>query len=263
VIARGSAQYIPELRAFDAPIVFSEFGQFALYGLDVETAPSLGADAFTADSPGGANDLSLIESHEADFIPSIGGFPSDASPAGDCAQTLVLTNRLVSAKRTEVAVQAASLADIELEILGHGPEEDQLLRLIQSLDLEQHVRLHGLATREQIKSALDSSDGYILCSLPLIDGTPTAILEAMSRARAVVSYPFDGLRALVDDGREGLYFDGTPRSLADAIGRLISEPGLARRLGLNARTRWAREFSRGALLARYEKIYRDVLANVS
>jgi glycosyltransferase involved in cell wall biosynthesis len=171
----------------------------------------------------------------------------------------VLTNRLVDSKRTDVAVRAAALAGVELDIIGSGPEEDQLRRLIQELGLEERVRLHGLGVRSQIQEALDAAGGFVLCSLPLIDGTPMAVLEAMSRARPVIAFPMEGILALIRDGVEGLHFDGSPESLAAALRRLSTEPGLATALGQAARGRWERDFVPAALARRYDAIYREVL----
>ncbi|HVS85863.1 MAG TPA: glycosyltransferase [Gaiellaceae bacterium] len=260
VVARGSAQYLDRLKTIGAPVVFSEFGQLALYGLDLERADRLMVDACTADSPEGARDLEQLESQRVSFIPCIAGFDSEPTAVGDHAERFALTNRLVASKRTETAVEAAALGRFELDMLGSGPEEQRLLDLVEKLGLSGRVRLHGLATRSEIQAALDAADGLVLCSLPPDEGTPMGVIEAMSRARPVVAYPTEGVQALVRDGVEGLSFDGSPASLAASLNRLVDEPGLARRLGLAARERWERELRPSALIARYEAIYRDVLS---
>ena len=260
VISRASTNYLERLRSFDAPIVFSEVGQLALFQLETTTAPRLQVNAYTADSPDGARVLEDLEARPVAFIPCMGGFGSAVQTPAEFARTFALVNRLVPAKRTEVAIRAASIAGVELEVFGSGPEEGELRRLIGELGLEKQVRLRGLAKRSEIQHALDSADAFVLCSLPLIDGTPVAVLEAMSRARPVVAYPFPGLQALVRDGVEGLYFDGSPTSLAAVLRRLATESGLGAALGRAGRERWEREFAPSVLAAQYEAVYETAIS---
>lgn len=261
VITRPSAQYLDGLRGFAAPIVVSEFGRLALYELDLETAPRLAVDAYTSDSPDSARELETVEQRPVSIIPCMAGFGEPTSEVPDLASRFVLANRLVGYKHTEVAVRAAACGGYELDIYGGGPEEPALRRLIEQLAAQQRLRLHGMAAAATIKTGLDASHAFISCSR--LDGTPMAVLEAMSRGRAVVAYPIAGITTLIRDAVEGLYFDGSPSGLATTLGRLAHERGLAAELGRAARRRWEREFTPGALAIRYEEIYREVLSGAA
>src|SRR5207248_11455694 len=146
-------------------------------------------------------------------------------------------------------------------VYGDGPEEPALRALVAELGAEQLVRMHGRVDGTTLRAGLDDSHAYVSCSR--LDGTPMSVMEAMSRGRAVVAHPIAGIRTLVDDGVEGLYFDGTASALASALGRLAREPGLAAGLGRAARRRWEREFASSALVARYEAVYRAALSPAS
>jgi glycosyltransferase involved in cell wall biosynthesis len=257
VISRRSAQFLPGLRTFGAPIVFSEFGPLALYELDPETAPRLGVDAYTTDSPDSARELEQIEDTRVSVIPCIAGFADAASDPPELALRFVVVNRLVDYKRTDVAVHAVSSRGWELDVYGDGPEAAALRTLVKELDAEQSVRLHGHADAETVRAGLDAAHAFISCSR--LDGTPMSVLEAMSRGRAVVAYQLPGIQTLIEDGAEGLFFDGSPEGLALALGRSAAEPGLAAKLGRAARRRWEREFAPSALVRRYEAVYREVL----
>jgi D-inositol-3-phosphate glycosyltransferase len=60
-------------------------------------------------------------------------------------------------------------------------------------------------------------------------------LEAQACGRPVVATDVGGLRHAVDDTETGLLVNGhDPDRWADALGRVLDEPGLAARLGSNA-----------------------------
>jgi len=258
VLSRPSAEAVPRLRELGAPIVFSEFGELALYGLDGASAEPLAVDGYTTDSPDRVRELARLEGVNVALIPCMAGFGQPPTAIPDRATSFVVVNRLADYKRTEVAMHAVARDDFELHIHGGGPEEGRLRELVAQLGLEQRVRLHGFSPREHVLDGLDSAHAFISCSR--LDGTPMAVLEAMSRGRAIVAYPLDGIRFLVRDGVEGLYFDGTPDGLAAALRRLAGEAGLAARLGRAGRERWERQFAPAILASEYERLYHGVLA---
>jgi glycosyltransferase involved in cell wall biosynthesis len=257
VISRRSAPLLPELRTLRAPIIFSEFGRLELYGLDVDSAPRLDVDAYTTDSPDSAGELEAIEQRSVLVIPCIAGFEDPISDVPDLAERFVVANRLVDYKRTDVAIRAVASGGWELDVYGGGPDEGALLALVAELNAEHLVHMHGLADPATVRVGLDASHAFISCSH--LDGTPMSVLEAMSQGRAIVAYSIPGIKTLVDDGVEGLYFDGSPPGLVSKLSRLAHEPCLAANLGRAARLRWEREFAPSALVARYEEVYRIAL----
>jgi glycosyltransferase involved in cell wall biosynthesis len=73
------------------------------------------------------------------------------------------------------------------------------------------------------------------CLPSLFDSFPLGVLEAMACGAPVVVSDRGGLPALVGDA--GLVVDSAPSSIADALERVLTEPGLAARLGAAARAR--------------------------
>jgi glycosyltransferase involved in cell wall biosynthesis len=64
------------------------------------------------------------------------------------------------------------------------------------------------------------------------------LVEAFCRARGIVGTRAGSIPDLVDDGVNGLLVQpDDPQALADAIVRVLTEPGLAERLGQAARER--------------------------
>ena len=57
--------------------------------------------------------------------------------------------------------------------------------------------------------------------------------EAMASARPVIGYDSDGTTELIDDGHNGLLYDGSTKDLAASMNRFVNNPNLARSFGQN------------------------------
>jgi len=91
-------------------------------------------------------------------------------------------------------------------------------------------------------------------------GITGTIREAMAMGRAVVATDCAGNRELVEDGEAGLLIP--PReveTLADALDRLLGDPGLRERLGASGRQRVVAGFSTRARLDRLEALYASLV----
>jgi glycosyltransferase involved in cell wall biosynthesis len=124
-----------------------------------------------------------------------------------------------------------------LRICGKGRQRRALAALIEELRLGEHVTLAG-AVRD-IEAELEAASIFVLSSR--VEGVPLALLEAMNKGLAVVS--FDGAagpRDLLDDGVDGLLVPARDElALARAICALIESERLRRRLGEAARRKAA------------------------
>lgn len=258
VVARHSGAIVRDLRRLERPIVFTELGQVEHY----ESGPPtrFGADAYTADSLLGCEVLARLERRRVEHIPGTGGFPEPTTPAPERATRIASVSRLSPEKRIDLAVRAVAIVDgVTFDVYGSGPEEDGLRSLVAQLGLEREVRLHGPANRDGVRRALDATHAFVLTSRT--EGTPTAIVEAMSRGRAVVATGVGGVTDVVRHEGEGLLVGDSPAEVAHALVRLRDEPGLAARLGAAARRRWERELAPAVVVDRYEDVYRATLEN--
>jgi len=76
------------------------------------------------------------------------------------------------------------------------------------------------------------------------DGIPTVLVEAMASGVPVVSTPVSGIPELIDPERDGLLVEpNNPNLLADALDRLLGDPGLQNRLSRAARVKVEERFS--------------------
>ena len=102
--------------------------------------------------------------------------------------------------------------------------------------------MHHAVTQELLKEFYER--GTVFCLPCKIvddgdrDGIPNVLAEAMAMEMPVVSTDISGIPEIVENGVNGLLVpQKDPRSLADALERLLGDEVLARRLGSAARHR--------------------------
>lgn len=119
---------------------------------------------------------------------------------------------------------------VRLRILGEGPARAELERLIHELRLDQVVDLIGAVPEECVRDTLEASHVFVLASHSEAIGVAT--MEAMAMSLPVVVTHVGGVAELVRDGVDGLLVPPkNPRAMAEAIQRLLGDPGLSARMG--------------------------------
>ena len=130
-------------------------------------------------------------------------------------------------------------------IVGQGPEEMRLRKMVQALGLENQVVFTGFIPDNQLPAIYTSCDIYVMASreipgrLDLVEGFGISFLEASASGLPVAAGDSGGISDAVQHGRTGLLVDpDNPEDIASAIKRLLTDSNLARRLGDEGR-RWA------------------------
>ena len=124
--------------------------------------------------------------------------------------------------------------EVELRIYGEGPQQPELERLIEGLDLKEMVRLLGPVTHDMMPSTLACLD--VFCATSRYESFGVVAVEAMAMRRPVVVSDAEGLAEVVGDA--GIV---VPRedacATADALARVISDASLRTALGHAGRRR--------------------------
>jgi glycosyltransferase involved in cell wall biosynthesis len=175
-------------------------------------------------------------------------FPSTANPV----PRIISVGRLVAFKGFENLIDACGeLArrglDFNCEIIGDGPLRDDLQAKIDMLKLPPRVKLLGSLSQGAVIEKLRVADIFALASVTDRQGAsdvfPTVIIEAMAAARPVVSTRLAGIPELVSHGETGLLVaPGDTSALAQALEKLIRNPGLRSRYGRAGRARIEQHF---------------------
>lgn len=152
---------------------------------------------------------------------------------------VLLIGRLSRAKRPDVALRVLDAVrgrfeEAELYIVGGGPEQDRVRRLVAELGLSTSV--HLLGRLDDVADVLATADCLLLTSD--WEGCPLAVLEAMAAGVPVVSTSVGGVPELVADGETGLLAPPRDvRALSAAVERVIGDPEFGARLGDAGRAR--------------------------
>lgn len=147
---------------------------------------------------------------------------------------------------------------VQLLLLGTGPQESELRRQAEDLDVSAEVRFLGW--REETRPYYGAMDAF--CHPSLQKGYEQVTVEAMALGKAVVGTPVGIAREMLRDGDNGLV---VPERDAPAIYRALrllqKEPELRRRLGERAAAYVRQQIpSRLEMTERYEAVYEGLLA---
>jgi glycosyltransferase involved in cell wall biosynthesis len=141
----------------------------------------------------------------------------------------VFVGRLHPVKDVDTLLKAAAIVpELELVIVGDGPERTRLEAAAARLGIHSRVRFHGFSSR--VVDVLRAADAFLLSSHG--EGMSNALLEAMACGLpCLVSRSVGGARELLGDGRGMLLGDGEAAAWAEAIQGLVDEPALRAALG--------------------------------
>ena len=116
-------------------------------------------------------------------------------------------------------------------LVGYGPTEIELKKLITELRIETKVLIRPAAA---IRDVLPILDIFVLPSL--WEGQPIAMLEAMAAGRPVVATKVGGIPEIIVDGENGLLAEPKDEvSLAEKISLLIGDKELRDKLSRAAK----------------------------
>jgi glycosyltransferase involved in cell wall biosynthesis len=168
-----------------------------------------------------------VSSHIAERIAAVYGRrapvvhpPVDTStyrPSTRRSGRFLVVSRLRAYKRLDLAVQAANLAGLPLDVIGHGPGLAELRRLAGPT-----VRILGHRPDEEVREALASCTGVVV---PGVQDFGLTLVEAQASGRPPIAYAAGGALDVVADGVTGFLFDRQePAALAAAMRRALREP---------------------------------------
>jgi glycosyltransferase involved in cell wall biosynthesis len=123
--------------------------------------------------------------------------------------------------------------NLELNIIGNGAEEMNLINLIKKLNLEKFVSIFSInANNDKLAYQYATSD--IFCLPTYSEGFPRVIYEAMHFSLPIITTKVGQIPTLIKDGENGIFcIPGSSESLADKLNELIKSKSLRLFLGNN------------------------------
>ena len=183
------------------------------------------------------------------------GPPPGRAPDGAPIRMLTV-GRIAREKNLPLLIDAVgALADhdgldVELDVVGDGPDREEVARYVTDAGLGPRVHLVGPRYGGALVESYDGADIFAMTSL--VDSFGIVLIEAMARGLPVIAPNIVGVRDVVVDGVNGLLVEHTVESVQAAVLRVLFEPGLREHLVAGAlddaaRYQWpaaAREYLR-------------------
>ena len=154
----------------------------------------------------------------------------------------IAVGTLARPKGFEDLIRAAALLlergqEINVQIIGTGPDEADMRRLAERLHLGDRVHFTGWLPFEQVREIMCTASVLVHPSRGLGDAVPTVIKEAMASGTPVIGTRVAGIPELLDGGRCGLLVPPRdPHHLADAIEEVLTDRTLWLGLAIAGRT---------------------------
>ncbi|HAG69382.1 MAG TPA: hypothetical protein DCL38_05355 [Lachnospiraceae bacterium] len=147
---------------------------------------------------------------------------------------LLFVGSLIKRKGLDLLLDALSLIkdrSFKLEVVGKGPDEEELKALCRELKLEDRVTFRGFVDEAALTELYEKSSLFILPTREDCFGLVT--LEAMCCALPVITSKYaDGSYDLVEDGKTGRITDPYDKEgFAAVIAELMDDPGKRREMG--------------------------------
>lgn len=175
--------------------------------------------------------------------------------------------RFVPQKNHELLIEAYEIAarslekrniQLQLWLVGDGPLRKKIEILVRSKRLEERVKFFG--ERGDIENILAHADIFVLSSD--YEGFGLVVLEALAAGLPVIATKVAGVTEVLRDGEFGILVPPrNPVALAEAIVNLVIDREKYKNLSEIGRKFVENYFDIRATVAKYEKLYLQLLQN--
>ena len=161
------------------------------------------------------------------YFPEVKEYDEDLLMENKNKNSLLWAGRLLDWKHAEDAVDAAARLKekgipFELTVIGNGPEEDNIRKLVDEKNVDDCIRILGAMKPEQVREYMEKSEIFIFTS-DRNEGWGAVVNESMSSGCCVVASSAAGsVPYLIEDGKNGFVYscgdvDGLCEKLVSAL----------------------------------------------
>ena len=189
--------------------------------------------------------------------------PAPTPPAPPLKVAIVA--RMLWSKGVDLAVEAVRLARAEgakVELTIHGAPDPSNPKAIPEATLKDWAARPGIVWAGPTRDIEAVWKAHHLCILPSRggEGLPRTILEAASCGRPILTTDVPGCRSFVREGQDGMVVPAEDAAaLARALLVFARAPGLAERMGANARARLLDGHTERDVMNAVKALYRGLL----
>lgn len=146
-----------------------------------------------------------------------------------------------------LVIAGSALGDWQCELIGHGPDAEDLRTRAAQLGLADRVRFRGAQPFEVVAEAYRTAS---VCVAPSVigpdgrqEGIPNVMIEALAYQRPAITTRISGIPELIRDGDTGLLVPPADApALAAALQRVHADPHAALSMAKRGRAHVAAEF---------------------
>ena len=156
-----------------------------------------------------------------------------------------------------VAALAPEYPSVHLTMVGRDKDGSlgRVRRVASELGVAARIDFPGPVPHAEVGGWLDRADVFL--NTTNVDNTPLSVLEAQAAGLCVVSTNVGGLPYLLEDGKDAVLVEpDDAAAMAEAVRRVISEPGLAASLSRNGRAK-AERFDWSCVLPQWESLFEE------
>ena len=175
---------------------------------------------------------------------------------------ITIVSRLVTHKNIEKIIAAISDLNnslIKLNIIGDGPELNQLQSIASRSNNKENVIFHGKLHRDDINSIFLKSDIYVQASN--YEGLPHSLLEAMSYGIPVLCTPVGECKKLLGNEDRGyeLELPVSKDNIKSKINEIMSEKNTASKKGEDGKNFVTETYSLTNTFSLYKNLFTNLL----
>jgi glycosyltransferase involved in cell wall biosynthesis len=171
--------------------------------------------------------------------------------------------RLTYYKGFNFLIEATAQArEVDLHLIGHGDQVDQLKALVASLNLQDRVTFHGILDDAELVQQMLQCDCLCLPSIERTEAFGMVLLEAMHFGKATVisDVPGSGMGWVVDDGITGIKVPpANADALAEAFRRLAANDEELLSMGQQGKNKFDQQFEINHAVEGLLEIYQQAL----
>ncbi len=145
--------------------------------------------------------------------------------------------------------------DVNLLIVGKGPENQNIKKKIKKLNLEKKVKLLGFIPEKKLNNIWSITDVLIMPSR--VEGFGLVYIEAMSRGIPIITSRQDAGKEVNQHGKTGYSVNLNSKKKDELffyINKISNNKSLVKKLGKNAKKRWLDNFTYKKFKKRFEII---------
>jgi len=173
---------------------------------------------------------------------------------------LLFVGRLNRQKGIEHLLRALAVTRdaLELDVIGSGPDEDELRRLAGELGVGNRIRWHGSLPQPALAGFYRSAAALVVPSVG--EGLGLVAVEALLCETPVIAFDSGGVTDVVRHGSTGILVPPSePAALAAAVDALLARPDRGAALGQAGRLHALATFAPASAARRYAEIYRAAI----